>query len=147
MALSIRKVNADVVPQSGHRGRTRAHNDFDEYMNVYNAADHTDSEGNVEWDGWNAVDFQSDEELAKLSGQLTGASNHANVGISKRVDNMARVLYFRVNVRTLKPRQPKGTGNGTSEGTNARLGTVAHTVNELQEVVDADSPKRERKAS
>lgn len=167
MALSIRKVNADVVPQSKHAGRTRQHNDFDDYMKIYNVADWTNESGNVEWDGWNAVDFDSDKTLAQLNGQLTAASNHAEVGIERRVDNMAHVLYFRVKTRTLKPRKAKG--NGTAEGTVSRTGTVAHpsnvdnwgdaesiarasndveaTVTELEHVADSDSPKRERKAS
>lgn len=146
MALSIRKVSKSEVPQSNHAGRPRAHNDFDEHMSVYNAADWTDEDGNVEWDGWNAVQASSPEELKKLTTQLTAAGNHAEVGISKRTDEMALTLWFMVKSRVARPRKPKGDGNGVSEGTNARVGTVSH-LEPASENTDADSPKRERKAS
>lgn len=146
MALSIRKVNRDVVPDSGHRGRSRTATDFDDHMLVYVESDWTDSDGNVEWDGWNEVDgLKSPEAMKRALADLISASNFKNVGIEKRMDALAGKLWFRVKSRTFRTRKSSGKGNGTAEGTDSRSGTV-HPV-QLKTEDDADTPKRQRKAS
>ena len=144
MALSIRKVNRDVVPDSGHKGRDRKPNDYDEHMVIYREADWTNDDGKVEWDGWNEVDGLTSEDLMNRAlADLNNASNYKGVGVDKRHDVMAGKLWFRVRTRIAKPRLPKG--NGTAEGTDSRSGTV-HPV-ELKAADDAETPKRQRKAS
>lgn len=153
MAFTIKRVSAKDVPQTAQRaGRKRTPTDFDEHMKIYNSADWTDSVGNVEWDGWNEVQADSDKQLTLMGSQLTSAANHFDVGIERRVDQMALTLWFRVKPRTYKPRKPKSDdgveiGHASSaEGTVARGGTVHHLDSE-NETSDSETPKRQRKAS
>lgn len=131
MAIVVNRVSAEQVPGSGHKGRKRTPNDFDPFMVVYRVEDFTDADGNVEWDGWNQVQASSEDELRKLVAKLISASNHAQVGLEKRVDEMKLTLSFKVKPRTFKPRTKSEDA----------------TVSDDEPTLDVQTPKRSRKAA
>jgi hypothetical protein len=136
MAITIKRVSQADLPKTAHKGRTRKPTDFDEYMVVYKPEDHTDADGNVEWDGWLEVPADSDKHLDKLNAELTKASNYFNVGIERRQDTLGLKLWFRVKPRAFKPRNKVDE----SEATVSELPTGDQST-------DQDTPKRSRKAS
>lgn len=137
MAITIKRVSQADIPTTGHKGRKRMPTDFDDHMKVYRVEDYTDADGNVEWDGWNEVDADSEQHLTKLVNELIKASNFFDVGLEKRQDVMALKLWFRIKPRAHKPRSKS---DSNTEATVSELPTG-------DQATDADTPKRGRKAS
>lgn len=108
--FAVKRVSASELPGTKHRGRKRQPTEFDPHMSIL--------EGNPD-DNWLAVDYTDADHLKSLLNELTKASNHYNVGISKQVDEVGRVLYFLVKERATRIAKDAGDSSDESDESDA----------------------------